>query len=260
MESLSSLFSLKGHVALVTGASSGLGVEFARALALAGADVALVARRADRLERLAAELKERYKVNAAAIPADVTVEAEVDRAVAEANAQLGIIDILVNNAGVAPTGRAENIKREVWDSTFAINVTAPLMLSQRVARALIEHKRPGRIINITSVYGYVGTGIYRMACYVASKAALANLTRQLAIEWCRYGITVNAIAPGWVPTEMNIEGLEKGDNRARIESFIPMGRLGRPEELRAAVIYLASDAASYVTGTVIHVDGGYLAW
>jgi NAD(P)-dependent dehydrogenase (short-subunit alcohol dehydrogenase family) len=260
MESLDALFSLKGRIGLVTGASSGLGVEFARALALAGADVALVARRAERLEQVASELRERYRVKAVALPADITVDAELDRVLAEARAKLGIVDVLVNNAGIALTGRAERIKRQTWDNALAVNTTAPMMLAQRVASVLIENKKPGRIINITSIYAYAGSAIYRMASYAASKAALANLTRQLAVEWCHYGITVNAIAPGWFPTEMNVAGFAKSDNLARIEGFTPMGRVGRLEELRGALIFLASEAASYVTGSVVHVDGGYLAW
>jgi gluconate 5-dehydrogenase len=260
MDSLAALFSLKGRVALVTGASSGLGVEFARALALAGADVALVARRGERLEQVASELRGRYGVKTAALAADITIDTELDRVLEQARAKLGMIDVLVNNAGIAPTGRAERIKRETWDNTLGVNTTAPMMLAQRVARVLIENKKPGRIINITSIYAYAGSAIYPMACYAASKAALANLTRQLGIEWGRYGITVNAIAPGWFPTEMNVEGFAKSDNLARIEAFTPMGRLGRPDELRGALIFLASDAASYVNGSVVHVDGGYLAW
>jgi gluconate 5-dehydrogenase len=260
MDSLAALFSLKGRVGLVTGASSGLGVEFAEALALAGADLALVARRADRLERVAADLRQRFGVRTATIPADLTVDADLDRVVEEARTKLGIVDVLVNNAGVALTGRAEAVKREAWENALAVNTTAPLMLSQRVARVLIDNKKPGRIINITSIYAHVGSSIYRMVSYAASKAALVNVTRQLAIEWARYGITVNAISPGWFPTEMNVEGFAKGDHLARIEAFTPMGRIGRPGELRGALIFLASEAASYVTGSVVHVDGGYVAW
>jgi NAD(P)-dependent dehydrogenase (short-subunit alcohol dehydrogenase family) len=260
MDSLTTLFSLKGRVGLVTGASSGLGIEFARALALAGADVALVARRGEVLERVASELREHYGVKTAALAADITIDTELDRVLGQARSELGIVDVLVNNAGIAPTGRAERIKRETWDQALALNTTAPMMLAQRVARTLIENKRSGRIINITSIYAHAASAIYRMAAYAASKAALANLTRQLAVEWGRYGITVNAIAPGWFPTEMNVEGFAKSDNLARIEAFTPMGRVGRLEELRGALIFLASDAASYVTGSVVHVDGGYLAW
>ncbi len=260
MDSLEALFSLRGRVAIVTGASSGLGLECARALAIAGADVALVARRADRLKSIAGELSRDYGVKAMPIAADITVEAELDRVVAQTSAELGEIDILVNNAGIAPTGRAEKYSRQDWDAALSLNLTAPMMLSQRVARRLIERKRPGRIINITSILAHVGSAVYRLSAYTASKAALANLTRQLAIEWAPHGIAVNAIAPGWIPTEATEAGIAKPGNRERMEALTPMGRLGRPDEIRGAVIFLACPASSYVTGSVVAVDGGYLCW
>jgi NAD(P)-dependent dehydrogenase (short-subunit alcohol dehydrogenase family) len=260
MDSLESLFSLRGHRGLVTGASSGLGVECAKALALAGADVALVARRGDRVEALAKELAKTHGVKAIGIGADVTVDADLERAMAAATAAIGDIDILVNNAGVSPTGRAENFKRDAWDNAIAVNLTAPMMLSQRVARRLIETKQPGRIINMASIYATVASSVYRLSAYAATKAAIANLTRQLAVEWAGYNILVNAIAPGWIPTEATEGGIAKSSNKERMETFTPMKRLGRPEEIRGAVIFLASPASSYVTGAVISVDGGYQAW
>jgi len=260
MDSLEALFSLRGRVGLVTGASSGLGLECARALAIAGANVALVARRADRLKAIAAELARDYAVKAIPIAADITVEAELDRLVERTVAELGEIEILVNNAGIAPTGRAEKCSRQDWDAALSLNLTAPMMLSQKVARRLIERKRPGRIINITSILAHVGSAVYRLSAYTASKAALANLTRQLAIEWAPHGILVNAIAPGWIPTEATEAGIAKPGNRERMEALTPMGRLGRPDEIRGAVIFLAGAASSYVTGSTVAVDGGYLSW
>ena len=260
MDSLEALFSLRGRVGLVTGASSGLGLECARALAIASANVALVARRADRLKAIAAELARDYAVKAFPIAADITVEAELDRVVERTVAELGEIEILVNNAGIAPTGRAEKYSRQDWDAALSLNLTAPMMLSQRVARRLIERKRPGRIINITSILAHVGSAVYRLSAYTASKAALANLTRQLAIEWAPHGILVNAIAPGWIPTEATEAGIAKPGNRERMEALTPMGRLGRPDEIRGAVIFLAGAASSYVTGATLAVDGGYLSW
>jgi NAD(P)-dependent dehydrogenase (short-subunit alcohol dehydrogenase family) len=259
MDSLEELFSLRGRHALITGASSGLGAECARALALAGADVALVARRAERVEQLAAELKRRHGVSAIGIGADVTVAADVDRALAAAGL-LGDIDVLVNNAGISPTGRAENLKRVTWDAALATNLTAPMMLSQRIARRLIQAQKPGRIINMVSIYANVASSVYRLSAYAATKAALANLTRQLAVEWAPHGILVNAIAPGWIPTEATEGGIAKPGNRERMEAATPLKRLGRPEEIRGAVIFLAGPAASYVTGSVLAVDGGYTAW
>ncbi len=260
MDSLSSLFSLRGHVGFVTGASSGLGVECATALALAGADVALAARRGERCEKLAAELAHTYGVRSAALALDVTDDAALDAALERARRELGLVDILVNNAGISPTGRAENLPRATWDSAIATNLTAPMMLAQRVARALIEAKRPGRIINMVSIYATVASSIYRLSAYTAAKAGLLNLTRQLAVEWAAYGILVNALAPGWIPTEATEAGMAKGSNRERMERATPLGRLGRPEEIRGAVIFLASEASSYVTGSMLAVDGGYVAW
>ena len=143
----------------------------------------LVARRADRCEKLAEELAKKYGVRAIGIGADVAIEADIDRVVETARAKLGDVDILINNAGVSPTGRAENFKRELWDNAMAVNLTAPMLLSQRVARRLIETKKPGRIINMVSIYAGVASSVYRLSAYCATKAGLANLTRQLAVEW-----------------------------------------------------------------------------
>jgi NAD(P)-dependent dehydrogenase (short-subunit alcohol dehydrogenase family) len=260
MDTLSELFSLRGHVGLVTGASSGLGVECAHALALAGADVAIAARRGERLERFASELTASYGVKALGVQTDISSDADLDRLIGTVQTRLGLVDILVNNAGISPTGRAEALPRATWDATLATNLTAPMMLAQRVARPLIEARKPGRIINMCSIYGLVASSIYRLSAYAATKAALTNLTRQLAIEWAPYGILVNAIAPGWIPTEATEAGMAKQHNRERMEKATPLGRLGQPHEIRGAVIYLASAASSYVTGTVLSIDGGYVAW
>lgn len=258
-DSLSSLFSLRGHTGFVTGASSGLGVECARALAIAGADVAIAARRVDRLEKLAEELSRTYGVRTAAVGLDVTSDEKIDAALEQVRRKLGVVDILVNNAGISPTGRAERLPRATWDAAIATNLTAPMMLAQRVARTLIEAGRPGRVINMVSIYATVASSIYRLSAYTAAKAGLLNLTRQLAVEWADYGILVNALAPGWIPTEATEAGMAKG-NRERMEAATPMGRLGRPDEIRGAIIFLASAASSYVTGSLLSVDGGYQAW
>ncbi|MGD0075090.1 MAG: SDR family oxidoreductase [Candidatus Binataceae bacterium] len=265
MNPLEELFSLRGHVALVTGASSGLGVDCATAVAIAGADVAIVARRRQRLERLAEDLR-KLNVRVLPIAADITVAEELDRVVADTVAELGEIDILVNNAGMSTASAAERFPIADWEATFKLNVTAAMMLTQRVARRLIERKHPGRIINVSSIYaGLAGPykrpfSPYRMSAYAASKGALTNLTRQLAIEWAEYGINVNAVSPGMVPTELNERALVMPGIRERTEAFTPMGRLGKPEEVRGAVIFLASAASTYVTGAIVAVDGGYSAW
>jgi NAD(P)-dependent dehydrogenase (short-subunit alcohol dehydrogenase family) len=258
MDSLAELFSLRDHVGLVTGASSGLGVECAAALAAAGAHVAVVARRQERLEAVAERLRG-YGVKALPLAADITDDAELERVVSRVAGELGEVDILINNAGKAGGGSAHRVSRADWEAVLAVDLTAPMMLAQKVARRLIARRRPGRIINVTSIYASLASP-YPMANYVAGKAALFNLTRQLAVEWAPHAITVNAISPGMMPTELNREALARPGIRERTERFTPLGRLGRPEEIRGAVVFLASPAASYVTGSVVAVDGGYCAW
>ncbi|GIW41012.1 MAG: short-chain dehydrogenase [Candidatus Binatia bacterium] len=257
---LADLFRLHGKVALVTGASSGLGVEFARALALAGADLALLARRRERLERVAAELSSSSGVRALALPADVRRREEIERAVERASSELGPVEILVNNAGVAPYGPAETHSREAWREAVETNLDAVFDCCQIVGRRMIELGRGGRIVNVTSVFGSVACGIFRNVGYVATKAAVENLTRQLAVEWARHGITVNAIAPAWFPSEMNASILESPEKTERILRMTPMRRLGEPRELWTALLFLVSPYSSYVTGSVVRVDGGWTAW
>jgi len=233
---------------------------FAHARSRPSNQATLAARRGERLEKLAADLAREYRVRTAAIQLDVTDDEQIDAALGRAESELGLIDILVNNAGISPTGRAETLPRAVWDAAIATNLTAPMMISQRVARGLIEAKHAGRIINMVSIYATIASSIYRLSAYTASKAGLLNLTRQLAVEWAGYGILVNALAPGWIPTEATEGGIAKGSNRERMEKSTPLGRLGRPEEIRGAIIFLASEASSYVTGSMLAVDGGYQAW
>ena len=261
-EHLQSLFGLRGKVALVTGASSGLGVEFARGLAMAGADVALVARRFERLQVVAKELAT-LGVRAQPIQADLRQEVQIEAAIQQAQDRLGPIDILINNAGVAPVGRAERHSMEKWQQALDVNLTAVFLCCQKVGKQMIERGQGGRIINISSVLGDGANSVHKTVGYVATKGAVSNMTRQLAVEWAPHGITVNALAPSWFPTEMITDprfGRVHDEQRARMELFTPMGRLGREGELLGAVIFLASPAASYITGTILHVDGGWHAW
>jgi NAD(P)-dependent dehydrogenase (short-subunit alcohol dehydrogenase family) len=259
---LQSLFGLQGKVALVTGASSGLGVEFARGLAMAGADVALVARRLERLQAVAQELAA-LGARAQPIQADLRQEAQIEAAIQQARDKLGPIDILVNNAGVAPVSRAERHSMEKWQQAIDINLTAVFLCCQKVGKQMIERGQGGRIVNISSVLGEGANSIHKTVGYAATKGAVTNMTRQLAVEWAAHGITVNALAPSWFPTEMITDprlGRVQDEQRARMELFTPMGRLGQEGELLGAVIFLASPAASYVTGAILHVDGGWHAW
>ena len=259
MSKLEELFSLRGQVALVTGASSGLGVELSRTLALAGADVALVARRRERLEELATELRGEG-VRVAVVPADLAEDEQCARAVADAERELGPVTLLVNNAGIAPLSRAERHAREKWDRALALNLTAPFRLSQEVARRLIERGARGRIVNVTSIISVRANPLYASVGYAATKAGLLGVTRQLAIEWAKHGIAVNAIAPAWFLTEMTELGFAQEEHRANAERLTPLARLGEPHELRTALLFLASPASSYVTGSTVFVDGGWTAW
>ena len=259
---LERLFGLRGKVALVTGASGGLGKEFATGLAMAGADVAIVARRLARLQAVAAELAD-FGVRAHPVQADLQHEAQVEAAIRNVHDTLGPIDILVNNAGIAPVGRAERHDLEKWRQTLDVNLTAVFLCCQHVGRRMIERGEGGRIINISSVLGEGANSVHRTVGYAATKGAVTNLTRQLAVEWAPHGITVNALAPSWFPTDMITDprlGRVRDEQRARMEQCTPLGRLGREGELLGAIIYLASPAASYVTGAVLHVDGGWRAW
>jgi gluconate 5-dehydrogenase len=262
MSHLEEIFGLRGHVAMVTGASSGLGAECARALAKGGADVGLVARRRDRLEELAAELQG-LGVRACPAPADVTDEAEIGAALATIESELGPVDILVNGAGIAPLGRAERHTRERFENALATNLTSAFLVSQAVARRMIERGSGGNIISLSSVTGGLANPVHPTVGYAASKGGLTNLTRHLAVEWARHHIRVNALAPAYFPTEMTIDpkfGEVRRDQVEVMERFTPMGRLGRPGELESAVLFLAAPASSYVTGSIVTVDGGWTAW
>jgi len=246
------MFSLKGRVALVTGASSGLGVQFAKALADNGAAVALVARRADRLKSLKDEIEGKGG-RAVAIEADVTDHAAVAHTFDAAEKAFGTVTILVNNAGIAHGGRAVEMPPEEWRKVLSTNLDAVFFWAQEAARRLLAAKKQGAIVNIASVLGLaVSKGA---VAYAAAKAGVVQVTKALAVELAFKGVRVNAIAPGWFVTEMNDDYLS-GEAGTAIKREIPMGRFGNPGDLDGALLLLVSDAGSYITGATIVVDGG----
>jgi 3-oxoacyl-[acyl-carrier protein] reductase len=246
------MFSLKGRVALVTGASSGLGTQFAKALADNGAAVVLVARRVDRLTALKNEI-ELQGGRAVAIEADVTDRAAMARAFDAAEKAFGTVTVLVNNAGVAHGGRATDMTPEEWRRVLGINLDAVFAWAQEAARRMLAAKKQGTIVNIASVLGLaVAKGA---VAYATAKAGVVQLTKALAVELAFKGVRVNAIAPGWFVTEMNDDYL-MSEAGAAIKREIPMGRFGNPGDLDGTLLLLASDAGSYITGATIVVDGG----
>ncbi|MFY9601758.1 MAG: glucose 1-dehydrogenase [Pseudolabrys sp.] len=246
------MFSLKGRVALVTGASSGLGTQFAKALADNGAAVVLVARRADRLKALKDEI-ESEGGKAIAADADVTDSAAMTRAFDAAEKAFGTVTILVNNAGIAHGGRAVEMSPEEWRKVLSINLDSVFFWAQEASRRILAAKKQGAIVNIASVLGLaVSKGA---VAYAAAKAGVVQVTKALAVELAFKGVRVNAIAPGWFVTEMNDDYLS-GEAGDAIKREIPMGRFGNPGDLDGALLLLVSDAGSYITGATVVVDGG----
>ena len=250
---MSKRFDLTGKVALVTGASSGLGVHFARTLAAAGASVAIAARRADRLTSLQAELqKEGAKV--AAVELDVQSGDSITAAFAAAERALGPIDIVVNNAGISIVKPALEMPVEDWDAVVNTNLRGAWLVAQTAGKRWLMGRRPGVIVNIASILGLRTIG--QVAPYNASKAGLIHLTRALAMEWARHDIRVNAICPGYIETEMNSD-FWKTPAGLRLIDRIPQRRIGKPEHLDGALLLLASEAGAFMTGSVLTVDGGH---
>ena len=245
---------LDGRTALVTGASGGLGAHFARVLATAGARVVVAARREDRCRALADEIRAGGG-DAMAVALDVTAPASIDAALDLVAERFGLVDVLINNAGIVEHGKSP---RALADHAFAevvqVNLTAVYAVSQRVSERLIAAGRPGAIVNIASLLSY-GTRI-GVPAYCASKAGVAHLTEQMALELAHHGIRVNALAPGYFKTDLNREMLES-EVGAQLVARVPQRRLGRMEDLDAPLLLLASDAGRYMTGAVVPVDGGH---
>jgi NAD(P)-dependent dehydrogenase (short-subunit alcohol dehydrogenase family) len=250
---------MKGKLVLITGAGGGIGLATARSLVREGAAVAIVDLDAGRAEQAASDFRDRG-AKAYGVGADVTDWAAVSTAVRKTEAMLGCIDGLVNNAGIADLGSVHETDERQWDRIMAVNVTGSFLVSKAVLPGMIERQR-GAIVNIGSVAGMVG--IPNMAAYCASKGAVINLTRQMAIDYAKWGIRVNVVAAGTVAsTEMGAMLLRRDatpEARARRLAKYPLGRFGEPRDIAEAVLYLLSDEASFVTGAVMTVDGGMTA-
>lgn len=248
------LFDLSGKTAIVTGANTGLGQGIAQALAMAGADIAAVGRTPPTETQQAVEALGRRFV---AISADLSTMAPISRVLDETVDAFGGVDILVNNAGIIRRNDALEFTEDDWDAVMDVNLKTTFFLTQAVARRMLDQGRGGKIINVASMLSYQG-GI-RVASYTASKSGLAGITKLLANEWAAKGINVNAIAPGYFATN-NTEALRADEVRTRdIMARIPAGRWGEPSDLGGAAVFLASAASDYVHGTLLPVDGGWLA-
>ena len=248
-------FDLQGQVALVTGAARGIGNACALALAHAGADVALGLRDINTGRELAAEIAAMGR-RVLPLQMDVTRLDEIRQAVDATVAHFGRLDILVNNAGLGPSNLAENVSEEDFDFTLAVNLKGTFFTSQAAGRVMIEQKY-GRIINLGSQAGLVA--LPTESVYCMTKAAISHLTKCLAVEWGQYNITVNAVAPTFINTPGTAEALEDAAFRADVLSRIALGRIGEPMEVASAVVFLASPAASLITGDTLLIDGGWTA-
>ena len=250
-------FDLTGRVAVVTGCSSGLGVQMAKALANQGANIVALARREDKVQAVAAEIAETYGVKAIGVKCDITSTENVEAAIKKVMETFGRIDILINNAGTGAVAPAEQITDEQFSNEMNIDLFGTFKVARAVANAAMIPAGYGRIINIASMYGMVGNKIAPASPYHAAKGGVVNLTRALACEWGEKGITVNAICPGYFETPLTKETLETEFFQNYAHTMIPLSRYGKEGELDSAAIFLASPASTYVNGVILPVDGGY---
>ena len=252
-------FDLKGQVAIVTGCSTGLGVQMAKALANQGANIVVVARRQNLIDEVAAEITKEFGVETLAVRCDITDTAAVEAMVDAAIAKFGRIDILINNAGTGAVAPAEDITDEQFDNEMNIDLFGTFRVARAVAKKAMIPAKYGRVINIASMYGLVGNKIAGSAPYHAAKGGVVNLTRALAAEWGKYGITVNSICPGYFYTDLTRDTLNSDFFQANARTMIPEERYGEEGELDTATLFLAAPDSAYVTGVNLAVDGGYTA-
>ncbi len=252
-------FDLSGRVAVVTGCSTGLGVQMAKALANQGCSIVAVARRQNLIDEVAAQIKEEYGVETLAVRCDITDTDMVNAMVDTVMDKFGRIDVLINNAGTGAVAPAEDITDDQFANEMNIDLFGSFKVARAVAKKAMIPAKYGRIINIASMYGLVGNKIAGSAPYHAAKGGVVNLTRALAAEWGKYGITVNAICPGYFYTPLTKETLDSDFFQQNAKTMIPEERYGNEGELDTAAVFLASPSSSYVTGVNLPVDGGYTA-
>ncbi len=250
-------FDLTGQVAVVTGCSTGLGVQMAKALANQGANVVAIARRQNLIDEVAADIAKEYGVETLAVRCDITSTENVEAAVDQILAKFGRIDILINNAGTGAVAPAEDITDDQFYNEINIDMFGTFRLARAVAKKAMIPAKYGRVINIASMYGLVGNKVAPCSPYHAAKGGVVNLTRGLASEWGKYGINVNAICPGYFYSPLTKETLDSDFFQANAQTMIPLSRYGNEGELDTAALFLASPASSYVTGVILPVDGGY---
>ena len=250
------MFNLKGQVAVVTGASSGLGRQMAEAFARQGANLAVLARRVERLEELRDRLEKEYKVKVLPVKVDVTSTEEIEAAASRVKEEFGEVDILLNCAGSSKDKGVLEMADDEWDFTIATDLTSVFKMTRAFGKIMAEAGY-GRIINIASMYGLVGNTEIQTVAYHSSKGGVVNFTRAVAAELATSGVTCNAICPGYFETELTKPVLDTPKFQEFAKTHVPMERYGKPGELDAAAVFLASHEASYVTGLIMPVDGGY---
>jgi NAD(P)-dependent dehydrogenase (short-subunit alcohol dehydrogenase family) len=252
------LLKLDGRVSVVTGGATGIGFRMALGLAEAGSNVVIASRKLEACEHAAREI-EQTGAKALAVACDVTKPDQVEAMKNAVLERFGRVDVLVNNAGRAWVAAPEEMPLERWQQVFDLNITGPFLCSQALGREMIKAKR-GKIVNIASIAGLVGRNprAYNSVAYGASKGALVNFTRDLAVKWAQHNIQVNCICPGFFVTPLNQKLYEK--NKENIDREIPLGRTGGPDDLKGIAVLLASDASDFITGAIIPVDGGSVAW
>lgn len=251
-------FDLTGQVAMVTGASSGLGVQFAKALANQGADIALVARREERLKDVKKEIEEEYKVKVDYYKCDLSEFDKIPSLVKEIEKDFEKIDILVNNAGVGDATPTVDLSDEGWLKVINLNLNAVFLVAREVSKIMLKNNY-GRIINLASIHGSVAMNPFPVQAYASAKHGVVGLTKSLAAEFAKENITVNAIGPGYFKSEMTEDIIETDEFKKVLGAYCPTGRAGEPDELSTTVIYLASKYSTFTNGQTITVDGGWIA-